>query len=170
MSTSSSSAFLDIDPMRLDEEWLKQPKLYFEWATKLADARQEMDNAKTQIDIVRATADRKIRRHPDRFGLPEKPTESSISAKVNLDEAVQEANAAYNEARHTVDIAQAAVTALEHRKRALTMLVELHSSNYYAEPKLPSSSAASGKMGKADVLQRTLARKTALRREQKGED
>jgi len=170
MSTSSSSAFLDIDPMRLDEEWLKQPKLYFEWATKLADTRREQDNAKIQLDLAIAQTDSRIRRKPDQFGLPEKPTESAINAKVGLADSVQEAKQALLDAKHAVDVAQAAVTALEHRKRALTELVELHSSNYFAEPKLPRSSAASPQMGKADVLQRSLARKTALRREQKGED
>jgi len=163
----TDSSFLDIDPMRLDEEWLEQPKLYFVWAEKAATARQELDNAKTGIDIARAQADRRIRKDPEKYGLKESPTESSISAKVQLDAAVQEANTAYSDARLAADVAQAAVTALEHRKRALTMLVELHQSSYFSEPRAPSKGTA--KMDRADVLQRTLARKTEIRREHKGE-
>lgn len=164
MSKRTDSSFLDIDPLKLDEEWLAQPKLYFVWAEKAADTRQEVDNAKTAIDIAKAQTDSRIRRNPTKYGLKESPTESSISAKVLLDDAVQEAVQAYSDARHNADVAQAAVTAIEHRKRALTMLVDLHQSGYYAEPKERSGSKSSNSMDKADVLQRSLAKKTALKR------
>ena len=45
-----------------------------------------------------------------------------------------EASVAVSKAYHKVNLTQAAVTALEHRKRALEKLVDLHGQNYFAEP------------------------------------
>jgi len=36
--------------------------------------------------------------------------------------------------RHAADVLQAAVTALDHRKKALENLVYLHGQNYFSEP------------------------------------
>ena len=167
-TSNKGRSFLDINPLKLDEEWLEQPKLYFEKAEEAADARRRLDNAKTAYDVAKARKDQFIRRNPAKYGLDAKPTQSAIAAKVDMDPTVQEAGQAVVDAKYDADIAQAAVVALDHRKRALTMLVELHQSNYFAEPRV--SNQASRGLDKADILQRTLAKKTKVRMEKREDD
>lgn len=133
--------FLKIDELRLDREWVRQPSLYFEYANKLADARKEAEDLRGEMDVVAAETDKAVRDDPERYGV-EKVTESTVKAAVLKSKAYRRALAAYNEARHSMDVMQAAVTALEHRKRALTMLVELHGQNYFADPKITASREA----------------------------
>ncbi len=134
----NSSDFLKIDPLALDKEWLGQPALYFEYAEKLADARRKSDEAKSNLDLVYSELSAKIRSTPDRFGV-DKVTESAVSDKIKETGEYRGAQKVLNDAKYKVDIMQAAVTALDHRKRALTMLVELHGQNYFSDPKITST-------------------------------
>ena len=43
----------------------------------------------------------------------------------------------YVKTKHELDIARAASIALDHKKRALQNLVQLHGQNYFAGPKIP---------------------------------
>lgn len=124
---------LAIDEMRLDQECLKQPNLYFEAGERLADARFELDQAANQLSLIKAQTLQRIRSSPVKYGLSDKPTETAISGAVPLQTAVIEAEAAVTKARHTLELRQSFVTAVEHRKRSLTLLVNLHSTNWFAE-------------------------------------
>jgi len=137
--STDSSNFLDIDPHKLDKEWLAQPGLYHEHAVALADARKANDRANAELALVAAELELKIRENPEHYDL-EKPTEASIKATLLLQKEYKLAQRSCRDARHAVDVHQAGVTALDHRKRALTMLVELHNSDYYSDPKVTSSS------------------------------
>lgn len=127
---------IQIDEHRLDEEWLEQPRKYFRYAAKLADARRELDAAKAALDVTRAVTDRAIREDPAKFGLS-KITEKSIEATVPVQKPCMEGQAAVIEARHDVDILQAAVGSLEQRRKALEHLVTLLMANYFASPRAP---------------------------------
>jgi hypothetical protein len=131
--------FFAIDEHRLDKEWVNQPTLFFTWARKLADARQQLEEAKASLDVVYAELDNAIRERPGKYGL-EKITESAIKQLIPSQAPYAEALAAVNTTKHRVDVLQAAVTALEHRKRALENLVDLHGQNYFAEPTAPAHS------------------------------
>jgi hypothetical protein len=132
-------SFLDIDKMQLDKEWLGQPALYFEYSQRLADARRDYDQASSALSVVAAEINAKIRKDPTAFDLPEKTTEASINAAVTVRPRYIAAQKVVQEKRHHMDIMQGAVTALEHRKRALTMLVSLHAQNYFSDPKITNS-------------------------------
>lgn len=133
-----TSDFLKIDSLALDKEWLGQPALYFEYAEKLADARRKADESKSNLDLVYSDLSAKIRSTPDRYGV-EKVTETAVADKIKNIGEYRVAQKLVNDAKYKVDIMQAAVTALDHRKRALTMLVELHGQNYFSDPKITSS-------------------------------
>ncbi len=127
--------FFDIDINRLDEEWVNQPKIFFKYAAELADARRRVEEAKAELDIVKAVADKDIRQEPASFGLPDKITETLISNTVIQHPKYQEALKKYQIKKHKADILQAAVSALDHRKSALERLVSLHGQSYFASPK-----------------------------------
>jgi hypothetical protein len=127
---------IEIDMGRLDEEWVRQPALFLKYAAQLADARQEHAEAKADIDVVRADVSKVIRGDPDRYGVT-KVTEASIDAAVTTHKQVEDAVAKAGKAKHRMDLLQAAVDALEHRKKALENLVFLHGQEYFSEPRTP---------------------------------
>ncbi len=132
---------LHIDKNLLDEEWVNQPKLYFEYASELALARQELEEAKAEFDVVKAETDFNIRSNPADYELPEKTTEVMIGKAVILTEEYADAQKAVFTAKHRVDILSGAQTALDHRKKALENLVELHGRNYFSSPRAKSEIA-----------------------------
>lgn len=125
----------DLDKHRLDDEWLLQPRLYRKWATKLADARQEVERAKAALDVAEAEADREVR--ADYAAKDEKCTEATVKASVVLHPEVRRRRSELIDAKHHEDVVDAYVTALDHRKRALEKLVDLQGRDYFAEPAAP---------------------------------
>lgn len=126
---------LEIDPLRLDEEWVGQPKLYLHYAKELADARRDLDLAKNELELTRAELDADIRADPSQYEFDGKPTEKAIEACILCQKRYKKANEEVISAKHAVDVFAAMVTALDHRKRALENLVDLHGQGYFAEPR-----------------------------------
>lgn len=145
---------LQIDRDSLDVEWVNQPSLYFKHASRLADARRDSDEAKSDLEVMKAELDKQIRSDPTAFGMS-KATEVSIAATVSSSAAYQLAQQAVFDAKHKVDIFQALVTALDHRKKALENLVSLWSQSYFAAPKAPEGSEERME----DVKKRSIRRK-----------
>lgn len=133
--------FFLIDENELDREWIEQPKMYYRYAVRLADARRTHDQRKTEVDIAYAEAALRIRNNPGKYDL-EKITDASVKEAIIRDDEYQSALEALNNARHEMDVLDAAVKALDHRKRALENLVELHGQNYFSTPRAPSKEAS----------------------------
>jgi len=127
--------FFEIDPNRLDEEWVAQPKLFMKYSMMLADARRQLDIAKSKLEVVKAEVDRDIRRNPIKYGLDGRVTEKSIEALVPLQKKFRKGLAEVHNAKHSVDILYAAVTTLDHRKKGLEKLVDLHGQQYFSAPR-----------------------------------
>ena len=125
---------LDIDPLRLDEEWLGQAPMFHHFANLAADAEAEVDAAKAKLKITAATLEMEIRQQPEAFGLA-KSTESAIAACVLTLPPYKIATETYNRALHKAARADATVGALETRKRALEKLVELLKQDYFSAPR-----------------------------------
>jgi hypothetical protein len=125
--------FIEINENELDKEWVEQPVLYFRWARKLADARLKVDEAKAELELVTAELDSKIREDPESYGI-EKLTEAGVKSTILIQEEYTDALQTFNAARHQVNILDAGVNALEHRKRALEKLVDLYARSYFAPP------------------------------------
>lgn len=127
--------FLHIDELRLDEEWIRQPGLYFKHANRLADARTELDNAKSHLEVVSAEVETNIRRHPGKYKIEaERVTEKMVDSAVLQSREFRDAQQRLIDAQHKVRIHEAVVSALEHKRSALTRLVELKQMDYFSEP------------------------------------
>ena len=145
----------DIDKNRLDDEWLNQPKLYFRWAVQLEDARDALESEKAKFDVVKSELDLAIRTKPDDYDLP-KVTDKSVAAVLITTSDYKEAQQSMFEAKHRVGILQAAVTAMDHRKKALEKLVDLHGQKYFAQPRASEIS----KEAMDEVEKKSVRRKT----------
>ena len=128
--------FLNIDELNLDKECINQPTRYFEFANKLANARNALDEARGDYDVTEAEISKRIRDNPAKFGLEAKTTETAIKAAVAVQPTLKVALQAVNEAKHRVDILQAAVTALDQRKRMLVLLVDMRGQDLYSGVKV----------------------------------
>lgn len=133
---ANAQRILNIDQHNLDKEWTEQPKLYLDFATALATARQEADQAKAELEIVDAELDKNIRLHPTRFDIDGKITENVVSNTILAHKSHTKAYQRLIAAKHEVAVLQAAVEALEHRKKALENLVQLWLASYFAEPRV----------------------------------
>lgn len=131
------SDFLAIDELSLDTECRDQAQRFFEYSMKLADARQNLDEAKANLDITVAELNKAIRSNPGKYGLDgEKLTESAINSRVPLQPQHKQAQDMVFEAKHRVDVLSGAVGALDQRKRMLVLMVELRRQDLTADPKV----------------------------------
>lgn len=133
--------FFDIDKTRLDEEWTNQPKIYFEYASKLAKANSIVEQAKAEADVVKAEVASKIRNDPKKYGGKDKLSETQITVIISSDKKYQEALQVIRSKKYKADILSAAVWALDHRKKALENLVYLHGQNYFSTPQAKGENA-----------------------------
>lgn len=153
MSNSELESDIRVNPDCLDREWVNQPSLFFKYASLLAEAREEFERAKNSFELVRAELDQKVRSDPPRYGI-HKLTEAAVSAVVPTLGEYQKAREELLAAKHKVDILEAVVTAMEHRKKALEKLVDLYLAGYFSYPR--SSDVSSE--GVEDMQKRVLRR------------
>jgi len=158
--TEDLAELLNIDQLRLDRECVRQPALYFKFAEKLADAKLTLEECDSQISELRLSLAKKIRANPTNYGL-EKVTEAALHEVISNKDVVKQAEEERRKARHRVDVLGAFVTALEHRKRSLTLLVELHGQKYFANP--ADGASAEGREA-ASAASRPAARKLGDRK------
>lgn len=124
---------LEIDPLRLDQELIGQASQFYLWSHKTADAQMRYDGAKSALSLLTAQLGLEIRRKPESAGLTGKPTNDVVDAVVFSRPEYIEAQQVVDKARHDLGLYKSAVDALEHRKRALTLLVDLWTREYYID-------------------------------------
>lgn len=132
-----TTSFVEIDRDRLDDEWVGQPKLFYKYARRLADARADLAEAKAELSVVEAEVDMDVRAKPDKYKLTIPLRETAIKLRVAMHVKVKDKTDAVRKLTHRVDVLEAAVKALEHRKSALERLVTLHGQSYFSTPKTP---------------------------------
>lgn len=146
---------LEPDVNNLDEEWVKQSKLYFTFAEqcetveyKLAKKEQEISVAQEELKKIAAEIDLDIRKRPEKYSLPEKTTETMIAKAVLLqpryDKKVGEINVLIeekNKLAYKAGLLQKTIKAIEQKKAALENLVSLWIGNYYSTPKAKEKEA-----------------------------
>ena len=147
-----------IDKMRLDEEWLNQPKLYFKYAKAHADARRKVDEAKNKLKVMEAEADSAVRSDPAQYGLA-KVTDTAVKAVITSLPALARAEEELLALQHEVKVMEAATWALEHKKKSLENLVQLHLADYYSEPQTKNPSSKSDDNDTAEAARRALRRR-----------
>jgi hypothetical protein len=139
-----SDEILDVDLYQLHVEWVRQPRLYREYAGKLADARMRLNEARSALDIVYAEQDKDVRLHPQKFEI-DKITEATVKNAIMLTAAYQNADEDVIRAKHDVDVLEAMVGALDHKKKALENLVSLEMRDYFSKPREPEELRAKGR-------------------------
>lgn len=130
-------SFLQIDEKNLEKEWVEQPAKYFKYARRLANARNELEEAKAEFELTKAEIATDIRNNPGKYELPKVVNDAVEAAMLQTTEYAA-ALSAVNKQKHRVDIYQAAVTSLDHRKKALEKLVELFMADYFSSPRAPA--------------------------------
>lgn len=148
MEELNYSQDVQIDPSAIDVEWMRQPNLVMLYSMALAEARQEMDEAKEALDLEQAKTDLSIRDNLERFLKKHKFDEhtkqtETVIAKIILLEMndentnVNRANTRYKEAKNNYDVIKAALSAIDTKKAALENLAKLAAMEYFAVPKVP---------------------------------
>lgn len=130
-----AKSIVQIDPDNLDKECISLASDYLNAAFHAAEARMDVDESKNALDVVKSDLQRDIRERPDKYGL-QKVTEGGVESVVIGLKEYRNALTKLNDAKRDAELSQALVWALEHKKRALTLLVELHGTSYFANPKL----------------------------------
>jgi len=125
----------EVDIHALETEWVNQPKFFMRYALMAAEARRDHEEAKNRVKILEAELSLDVRRDPAKYGLS-KTTEDSIKATVITDPTMVLAQKEIIASRHDMDVADAAVTAMEHRKKALEKEVDLYIAGYFSHPKV----------------------------------
>lgn len=133
--TQTEESLLAIDNTQLDREWAKQPKLYHEYATQSAEVRRVLDEKEAEFKVAKAEVDKRIRTNPTKYGLSEKPTEASIASTILLQKKYLKAQNEVILAQYDVNIIDAMVRSLDHKKSALENMVRLHGQDYFSTPK-----------------------------------
>jgi DNA polymerase II large subunit len=151
-----------IDETALDVEWLEQPSLMMKYAQISASARKTLDEAKEELEFVRAELDKAIRSNPDRYDI-DKITEAVVIATITIHKDYQKASSALINAKYENDMAYGAVKAIDARKDALENLVRLHGQQYFAGPKVPRDLSFEAQQKhnqkKSDSVVKTMTRK-----------
>lgn len=145
----SESAVL-IDEHALDKECIRLPSDYLKFAHLSAEAKRDVNEAENELAVVKADLQKKIRSKPDRYGI-DKITETAITSEILLQQEYKDAEENLSVAKYRYEMAQAVVWAMEHKKRSLTLLVDLHGAGYFSSPNL-------SKAGKEVVEEMTKSR------------
>jgi len=143
-----SKSDFDIDRHRLDDEWIVQAPRRRAYGERAANARKVYAEMKKKVSVIEAEVYLEVMKDPTSFELS-KPTVDAIKAAVTTDKRCLKTYQEMVESKHELDILEAAVEALDDRKRALPDLVRLHLADYFAEPDSPGEREARDYVDKA---------------------
>ncbi len=139
LNSDSLERELRIDEHALDREWLSQPRLCLRYGMMLANARRKLEEARNELEVVRADLDKSIRSSPDDYGIA-KVTETAIQSAIQSSSAFREAQQRLIDAKYYVDLLGAVMQSIEQKRSALENLVKLFLAGYYGQPKLGDDS------------------------------
>ena len=127
---------VDFDINKLDVEMNRQAPLMLEYSTHLADARKDLDIAKSRLGVLAAEIADSIRADPESYGLEGKASEASIKTLLPNSGNYIAAETRVRVCKHDVDILAGYVVALGDRRKMLEKEVELWLGGYFAEPRI----------------------------------
>lgn len=127
---------LSIEETALDVECLNQPRLMMEYSEAYAEVQAQYADAKEELDLVEARTNMAVREDPEVFGIT-KITEKAVEAAVLLDKKCIAARQDLRELKRQLDLVGGAVRSMDHKKKMLELLVQLHGQQYFAGPKIP---------------------------------
>jgi hypothetical protein len=149
---------LNINELSLDKEWLKQANLCYNYNKELAIAKHTLDVADAKYDKNRADTARDIRKNPEKYEMA-KVTEDAIKEVLGTIPELQNDLNSIIEAKLSVGLIQASVNAIDHKKRALECLVQLHGMGYFATPRTTCTKEVENDIMKHQTAQRMAIKK-----------
>lgn len=129
MKKEHALAVVAINELALDKECVALPTQFINACFNAAEARMELASAEQKLEVAESNLAKRVRDVPGQYGL-EKVTEAAIKEIVRTHASLAPAQLAVSDARHELELCGALVSALDHKKRALTNLVELHKAGY----------------------------------------
>lgn len=121
------------DPLALHEDWAEQSNLCWRYGEHVAECVRAHDESKARLDVVKTKCYAMLKGNPAKYGMA-KATDKAIDLKIPDMAIYRDAQQEVIDARYELELAKAALRAVETKRRALEELVELHFSNYYSEP------------------------------------
>lgn len=125
---------IEIDRWNLDLELEKQPSTYVEYAIMAVEAELETKEAERKYDLIKAEYERRIRRNPEAFDLPDKPNESLVKGKAESMPKVKRYYKRYMKALGKSKILNKIEKGFQQRKGMLESLAHYDSKMFFAEP------------------------------------
>ena len=120
----------NINQLQLDQELIAQPGLAYQYAQHAAECRKAVDIAQNQLAVIRGTLAASIRQNPEDYDLT-KTTDSIVEQTIPIQTEYQEAYQNLTNAKYNLRMAEAAVTAVDHKKRSMQELVSLLNIEYW---------------------------------------
>ena len=122
-----------INKLALEDALEEQPDLFLDWAMEHAEAINERNALKYELDEkIKPRFELEIRKDPKKFGL-EKVTENAIMSTIFLQDEYSKASEKLMEATNRMNKLLAVREAFDHRRSSLKYLVELWTQNYYGQ-------------------------------------
>lgn len=127
---------IQIDPNNLEDEWINQPSLYLKYSEAYANAVANKDRAKSNLEVVYANIDAKVRVDWDEFGFDSKPTEPAIKQFILKNAKYRNAIKSHVMAVKEANLMAGVKHSFDHRRKALENLVQLTISGFHSEPRI----------------------------------
>ena len=125
---------LEVDEHDLEFELWRQPKLVKRWHVRAANARKDVNEAKSRLELVEAELRLAITRRPAKFGL-KSATIPIVEAAVIAHPKYQKADARHIAAKYALDVVLGMVEALKDKKLALEKDSDFYLAGFFAVPK-----------------------------------
>lgn len=126
----------EIDKNNLQDECVLRPQMYYYYAMQLAEARNDLDVAKSNLDATIARRGAYYHKNPV-DGI--KPTIDGMKVMVGNDTEIQEAQSEVDKKQAAVNTLYAQVNMVEMTKGCLDNLVKLSLARYYNESETDNS-------------------------------
>lgn len=123
-----------IDPTNLDEELMKLPDQYHNYAEEAELQWDEQKRMELELEVLEADLDNNIRKNPKKFGGGDKVTETQIKSLVHLNEDWRRLSRKLIDAEKQRRLMLAACKTLELKNYNLKSLQELYLSEFYQTP------------------------------------
>lgn len=153
---------VSIDEHNLVHEWLRQPMLVLRYGVAYAEANEERDRAKDNMDVVQASLDEQVRRKLNQRGG--KVTEAKVKAAILMEPEYAEAMTRIQEANRRLGELAAVRDALGHRQKALDGITRLKLSVLYSDNEPPRKLQEADEAGVQDGHREVLGRNPRLKR------
>ncbi|QDP54831.1 MAG: hypothetical protein Unbinned3891contig1000_29 [Prokaryotic dsDNA virus sp.] len=120
---------------QLSTHCIDLPGQVWKYMNLASEIRREVDRCRSRLKSVSLNVADRVRDTPEMFGI-EKLTEKALLQVVEAHEDVLSVEDEISDLNHKLGLANNAVAALDVMKRSLTLMVDLHKTGWFAEPRI----------------------------------